>query len=38
MDLKFELEDRWGRRVDLVVEDAVKPGLRAVIAREVVYA
>lgn len=38
MDLKFLLEDTFGRPVDLVMADAVKPRLKPVIAREVIYA
>jgi predicted nucleotidyltransferase len=38
MDLKFHLEEQFGRPVDLVLSDTVKPRLRPRIAREVVYA
>jgi hypothetical protein len=38
MDLKFYLEEHLGRPVDLVLADAVKPRLKPVVAREVVYA
>ncbi len=38
MNLKFFLEDLFGRRVDLVLKDSVKPRLREAIAREAVYA
>ena len=38
MDLKFFLEDLFGRSVDLVLADTVKPRLKPVIKREVVYA
>jgi predicted nucleotidyltransferase len=38
MDLKFELEDRFGVQVDLVLSDTVKDRLRPVIERETVYA
>ncbi|MEW6378855.1 MAG: nucleotidyltransferase family protein [bacterium] len=38
LDLKFYLEDNLGRSVDLVLADSVKPRLKPVIAREVVYA
>ena len=38
MDLKFLLEDLFGRPVDLVLDDAIKPRLRDSIMREVVYA
>lgn len=38
MDLKFFLEDRLGRPVDLVLADSLKPRLRPIITREVAYA
>jgi uncharacterized protein len=38
MDLKFFLEGLFGRRVDLVVAEAVKPRLRKPIFEETVYA
>lgn len=38
MDLKFYLEDLFGRKVDLVVRGAIKPRLRKPILNEVVYA
>ncbi len=38
MDLKFFLEELFGRSVDLVLADTVKPRLKPVIKREVVYA
>lgn len=38
MDLKFFLEDLFGRPVDLVLSDGIKPGLRAAILQEVVQA
>lgn len=38
MDLKFLLEDAFGRRVDLVLADSIKPRLREAIAGEAVYA
>lgn len=38
MDLKFFLEDQLGRPVDLVLADSLKPRLRPIITREVVYA
>jgi uncharacterized protein len=38
MDLKFRLEEVFQRPVDLVLADTVKPRLRPVIEREVVYA
>lgn len=37
MDLKFFLEDLFGRRVDLVDRDAVKPALAPHILRSVRY-
>jgi predicted nucleotidyltransferase len=36
MDLKFFLEDHFGRRVDLVTPDALKPRLRPIVQREAV--
>ena len=38
MDLKFYLERLFGRPVDLVTADTVKPRLKHVIEREVIYA
>ena len=38
MDLKFYLEDLFGRSVDLVMKGAVKRRLREYIMNEVVYA
>ena len=38
MDVKFYLEDLFGRRVDLVMEEAIKPRLRPYILDEVEYA
>ncbi len=38
MDLKFYLEDLFGREVDLVTEKALKRQLKDVIMKEVVYA
>ncbi len=38
MDLKFYLEKQFGRPVDLVIADTVKPRLKPVIEREVIYA
>ena len=38
MDLKFHLEDLLGGPVDLVLQDSLKPRLRPIIEREVVYA
>jgi predicted nucleotidyltransferase len=37
MDLKFLLEDRFGRRVDLVNRDAIKPALAPHILRSARY-
>ena len=36
MDLKFYLEDLFGREVDLVTERALKPQLKDIIMKEVV--
>jgi predicted nucleotidyltransferase len=38
MDLKFYLEDLFGRKVDLVTEKALKPQLKDIILKDVVYA
>jgi hypothetical protein len=38
MDLKLRLEDLLGRRVDLVLEDRIKPALRERILRGVIDA
>jgi predicted nucleotidyltransferase len=38
MDLKFFLEDHFGRPVDLVLADSLKPRLAPIIQREAVYA
>jgi predicted nucleotidyltransferase len=38
MDLKFYLEDLFGRKVDLVMKDAIKRRLREPIHSEVIYA
>ena len=38
MDLKFRLEELLDRPVDLVLTDTVKPRLKPIIEREVVYA
>ena len=38
MDLKFELEDLFGRDVDLVLADSIKSRLRPVIEKETIYA
>jgi len=37
MDLKFFLEDKLGRPVDLVLADSLKPRLKPIIAREAAY-
>jgi predicted nucleotidyltransferase len=37
MDLKFYLEDLFGRKVDLVMKDAIKRRLREPILSEVIY-
>jgi len=38
MDLKFRLEEVLDRPVDLVMAETVKPRIRPIIEREVVYA
>lgn len=38
MDLKFFLEDLFGRPCDLVLEDSLKQGVRSQALREVLYA
>jgi predicted nucleotidyltransferase len=38
MDVKELLEGLFGRRVDLVLSDAVKPRLRQQILQETIYA
>lgn len=38
MDLKFELEDRFQKRVDLVIIDDIKPALKESILRSAKYA
>ncbi|TQD28368.1 nucleotidyltransferase family protein [Methanolobus vulcani] len=38
MELKFYLEELFGRDVDLVIETAIKPKLKGYIMREAVYA
>lgn len=38
MDLKFFLEDLFGRKVDLVLPDSIKPRLKPIIMKEVIYA
>jgi predicted nucleotidyltransferase len=37
-DLKFFLEDLFGRKVDLVIKDTIKPRIRSAILEEAVYA
>jgi len=38
MDLKFFLEDKLGRPVDLVLEDSLKPRIKPIITSEAAYA
>ena len=38
MELKFFLEDSFGRPVDLVLADSLKPRLKPIISQEVTYA
>jgi predicted nucleotidyltransferase len=38
MDLKFFLENKLGRPVDLVLADALKPRLKPIITSETAYA
>jgi len=38
MDLKFYLEKLFGKPVDLVTADTLKPRLKPIIEREVIYA
>ncbi|HEX3006051.1 MAG TPA: nucleotidyltransferase family protein [Bacteroidales bacterium] len=38
MDLKFYLEDLFGREVDLVTEKALKPQLKDIIMKDIMYA
>lgn len=38
MDLKFFLEGLFGRRVDLVIKETVKPRIRDAVFEETVYA
>jgi uncharacterized protein len=38
MDLKFFLEDKLGRPVDLVLADSLKPRLKTIIVHETAYA
>ncbi|WP_083815723.1 nucleotidyltransferase family protein [Pseudothermotoga thermarum] len=38
MNLKFYLEDLFGRKVDLVTKSALKPRMRDVVLKEVIYA
>ncbi len=37
-DLKFFLEDLFGRPVDLVFADTIKPRIRSTILKETIYA
>jgi hypothetical protein len=37
MDLKFFLEDTFDQKVDLVLDDAIKPRLRDSILKESIY-
>jgi uncharacterized protein len=37
-DLKFFLEDLFGRPVDLVIADTIKPRIRSAILEETIYA
>jgi len=37
MDLKFYLEDLFKKKVDLAISDSIKPRLRPIIMKEVVY-
>lgn len=38
MDCKFYLEDLFGKRVDLVIKDTIKPRFKPFILSEIVYA
>ena len=38
MDLKFDLEDLFQKKVDLVISDDIKPALKPVILRSAKYA
>jgi len=38
MDLKFRLEEVFGRPVDLVLADTIKPRLKPIVEKEAVYA
>ena len=38
MDLKFFLEDLFKNKIDLVVEDSLKPRLKPYILKEAIYA
>jgi predicted nucleotidyltransferase len=38
MELKFFLEEALGRDVDLVLKDTLKPRLKSIIEKEVLYA
>ena len=37
MDLKFYLEDLFGRSVDVVIEDTVKPRMRPLIEKDLIH-
>ncbi|MBE0644272.1 MAG: nucleotidyltransferase family protein [Bacteroidetes bacterium] len=38
MDLKFQLEDSFGKSVDLIMESSIKSRIRTQVLRDVVYA
>ncbi len=38
MDLKFHLEEVFHRSVDLVMADTLKPRLKSIVEREIIYA
>ena len=38
MELKFFLEKLFHRKVDLVIKDALKPGIKQYVLKEVIYA
>ena len=38
MDLKFFLEGLFGKKIDLVIEDSLKPRLKQYILKEAIYA
>ncbi|HOM65327.1 MAG TPA: nucleotidyltransferase family protein [Ignavibacteriales bacterium] len=37
MDLKFYLEELLGKKVDLIMKSAIKPGLKPFISEEAIY-